>query len=137
METICICCPIGCNLKVEEKNGEILVTGNSCPRGKAYGITEFTAPKRVLTTSVVLNDVTYTLKTTDAILKDELEHALKEIKKLTSIEFLSHHVKTIFNILRRNLMYFGVKLSGSQQGNDAESNVQNNMTCIKFTKNNG
>lgn len=102
METICICCPIGCNLKVEEKNGEIVVTGNSCPRGKAYGITEFTAPKRVLTTSVVLNDVTYTLKTTDAILKDELEYALKEIKKLKPDNY------KIGDIVIKNLLNLGV-----------------------------
>ena len=85
METVCICCPIGCRLKIEEINGEVVVSGNSCPRGKAYGITEYTAPKRVLTTSVVLSGVTYTLKTSDAILKEKLFDAIKEIKKLKSI----------------------------------------------------
>ena len=28
METICICCPIGCNLKVEEKNGNRMINGD-------------------------------------------------------------------------------------------------------------
>ena len=82
METVCICCPIGCRLKIEEVDGEVRVSGNSCPRGKAYGITEYTAPKRVLTTSVNTGTVTYTLKTTDAILKENLFDAIAEIKKL-------------------------------------------------------
>ena len=82
METVCICCPIGCRLKIEKVDGEVRVSGNSCPRGKAYGITEYTAPKRVLTTSVNTGAVTYTLKTTDAILKEKLFDAIAEIKKL-------------------------------------------------------
>lgn len=82
METVCICCPIGCRLKIEEVDGEVRVSGNSCPRGKAYGITEYTAPKRVLTTSVNTGTVTYTLKTTDAILNEKLFDAIAEIKKL-------------------------------------------------------
>ncbi len=82
METICICCPIGCRLKVEKIDGEIVVTGNSCPRGKDYGISEFTFPKRVLTTSLVFPNVTYTLKTTTALPKERVKEALKEIKKI-------------------------------------------------------
>lgn len=102
METVCICCPIGCRLKIEEINGEVVVSGNSCPRGKAYGITEYTAPKRVLTTSVVFNGVTYTLKTSDAILKEKLFDAIKEIKKLKSIN------ANIGDVVITNLLSLGV-----------------------------
>ena len=41
---VCISCPMGCPLRVWEENGEVKVEGNTCPRGKAYGIQEFTAP---------------------------------------------------------------------------------------------
>lgn len=35
---ICICCPLGCPLTVTLENGEVIsVTGNTCPRGAAYG----------------------------------------------------------------------------------------------------
>ena len=33
---ICITCPKGCHLSVDEENG-YAVTGNSCPRGAEYG----------------------------------------------------------------------------------------------------
>ena len=50
-ELICIVCPQGCHLKVEEENG-LAVTGNSCPRGAEYGKMELTHPTRVVTSTV-------------------------------------------------------------------------------------
>ena len=35
-ELICITCPKGCHLKVDEEN-DYKVTGNGCPRGAIYG----------------------------------------------------------------------------------------------------
>lgn len=52
-EMICINCPLGCILSVEQNEaGEVRVIGNTCPRGAEYGRTEATAPKRVLTSTV-------------------------------------------------------------------------------------
>ena len=51
-EIICVVCPKGCHLKVEENNGDYSVTGNACRRGIKYGINEMTAPKRVITSTV-------------------------------------------------------------------------------------
>ena len=48
---ICIVCPKGCHLKVDEENG-CSVTGNSCPRGAEYGRVELTRPTRVVTSTV-------------------------------------------------------------------------------------
>lgn len=46
----CISCPIGCRLTVTLENGEVTaVSGNTCPRGEAYGKTECTAPVRMVT----------------------------------------------------------------------------------------
>lgn len=50
-ELICIVCPKGCHLKVDEENG-FAVTGNSCPRGAEYGKLELTNPTRVVTSTV-------------------------------------------------------------------------------------
>lgn len=54
----CIVCPRGCPLTVqvdaESAEGGVAVLsveGNGCPRGRAYAITECTAPVRVLTTT--------------------------------------------------------------------------------------
>lgn len=50
-EIICICCPKGCHLHVDEANG-YAVTGNACPNGAAYGKEELTHPTRILTSTV-------------------------------------------------------------------------------------
>ena len=44
-EVICICCPKGCHLQVDEQN-DYAVTGNGCPNGIAYGKEELTNPTR-------------------------------------------------------------------------------------------
>lgn len=50
-ELICIVCPKGCHLKVDEENG-YAVTGNACARGEVYGKKELTNPTRVITSTV-------------------------------------------------------------------------------------
>lgn len=54
-ELICIVCPQGCRLQVDEADG-YAVTGNACPRGAVYGKTELTNPTRVLTSVVPMGD---------------------------------------------------------------------------------
>ena len=52
-EFVCISCPVGCRLTVwEDEDGAVQVQGNTCPRGKTYGVQEFTAPMRTVTSSV-------------------------------------------------------------------------------------
>jgi len=50
-EVVCVVCPMGCRLQVDEDNG-YAVTGNSCPRGATYGKAEVTNPTRVSTSTV-------------------------------------------------------------------------------------
>lgn len=50
-ELICITCPKGCHLQVDETRG-YAVTGNRCPRGEAYGKAELTHPTRMVTSTV-------------------------------------------------------------------------------------
>ncbi len=54
-EIICITCPKGCHLKVDEET--FAVTGTSCPRGAVYGANELRNPVRVVTSTVVVEDV--------------------------------------------------------------------------------
>ena len=58
-EMICICCPMGCRLTVEKTADGYSVTGNTCPRGKVYAIDEMTAPKRMVTSSVPVDNGNY------------------------------------------------------------------------------
>lgn len=50
-ELICIVCPKGCHLKIDDENG-FSVTGNACARGEVYGKKELQNPTRTLTSTV-------------------------------------------------------------------------------------
>ena len=51
-EMICIVCPRGCHLKVDEET--LKVTGNSCENGENYGKNEVSHPVRTVTGSVAV-----------------------------------------------------------------------------------
>lgn len=49
-EMICIVCPRGCHLKIDETTLE--TQGNTCPRGEEYAKNEIVSPMRTVTGSV-------------------------------------------------------------------------------------
>jgi len=80
-ELICIGCPQGCHLTVDENN-DYKVTGNSCERGAEYGRNEIMAPKRVLTSTVKLIGGAIgrcPVKTKEAIPKEKIFDAEKAV----------------------------------------------------------
>ena len=52
-ELICINCPKGCHLQIDEEQ-DYKVTGNCCPRGETYGKNELLHPVRTITSTVKL-----------------------------------------------------------------------------------
>ncbi|MBR6072433.1 MAG: DUF1667 domain-containing protein [Acholeplasmatales bacterium] len=85
-EFVCITCPMGCNLKVDDSDiNNIIVTGNTCPRGKIYAINEVTRPKRMVTSSVKVIggvDLVVSVKTREAIDKNLIFDVLKELENI-------------------------------------------------------
>ena len=56
-ELVCIVCPKGCRLHVDEEN-DYSVTGNSCPRGAVYGHNEIKNPTaKLMSIMQALNDI--------------------------------------------------------------------------------
>ena len=52
-EIICTVCPRGCAITVEGCDGKVTsIEGNGCKRGLSFAETEFTAPVRLLTSTV-------------------------------------------------------------------------------------
>ncbi len=83
-ELVCIVCPRGCRLQVDEENG-YAVTGNSCPRGAEYGKNELLHPTRVLTTTVRVTGGVHCrlpVKTGTAIPKNLLFEAMQVANKV-------------------------------------------------------
>lgn len=88
METrnfICINCPMGCGLEVKNENGKMTVTGNSCKRGYEYAISEVTDPRRIVTTSVFVDNGTHptvSVKTSSGIPKKQIFSCMKKLTGL-------------------------------------------------------
>ncbi len=85
-EMICIVCPQGCRLTVEEKGHDLIITGNDCARGIPYAKKEMTNPTRVVTSTVkIIGAIHQSLpvKTDKDISKDLNFDVIKEIEKIT------------------------------------------------------
>lgn len=81
-ELICITCPKGCHLKVDEET--LTVTGNSCEKGAEYGKNEVTNPVRVLTSIVKMDDKRIcSVKTDRAIPKGKIFEIMDTLKTIT------------------------------------------------------
>jgi CxxC motif-containing protein len=81
-EMICIMCPMGCRMTVYEKDGEIKVEGNTCPRGKKYAQQEYISPERVVTALVrIKGGKVAPVKTDIPIPKGAVFRVLREIGK--------------------------------------------------------
>ena len=83
MELICICCPLGCRMKVEKTEDGHTVTGNTCKRGEVYAIQEMTAPERMVTSSVSVCNGTcamLSVKTDKPIAKGLIFQSLNSLK---------------------------------------------------------
>lgn len=81
-EFICIECPKGCHLKVDD---ELNVTGNTCPRGLKYAINEITCPKRVITSTVVIKSKLVSrlpVMSENEIPKEKMFDVVNEIAKI-------------------------------------------------------
>ncbi len=101
----CIVCPTGCELTITEQNGELIVQGNVCKRGKQYAIDEITNPVRVLTTTVQLDcpDMPLMPVRTDAqIPKDKQLECMNIIKQIKLKPPINRGQIIIENILGLN-----------------------------------
>ncbi|OPJ56017.1 DUF1667 domain-containing protein [Alkalithermobacter paradoxus] len=73
-DLVCIVCPIGCRMSIEKTDSkDYKVSLNKCKRGEKYAIEEVTNPKRMITTTVRINNGQLRLipvKTKDAVPKE-------------------------------------------------------------------
>lgn len=85
-ELTCIRCPMGCQISVEMKDGEITsITGNTCGRGKSYAQKEMTYPTRTVTTVLPVSSGSspmVSVKTREDIPKDKVREAMKELSAI-------------------------------------------------------
>ncbi len=111
-ERVCIVCPKGCRLQVDEENG-YAVTGNSCPRGAEYGKNELLHPTRVLTSTVCIQGGLHRrlpVKTTAPIPKELIFEAMDALNGVT----LTAPV-TVGQVVVPNLLGTGVDVVATRE----------------------
>jgi CxxC motif-containing protein len=85
---LCIGCPRGCRLEVEEDElGEVVeVRGWSCRKGEKYAKQEHVDPRRVIATTVRVQGGLWAklpVKTSDEIPKDKVIDVVREARQMT------------------------------------------------------
>lgn len=91
---LCIGCPLGCRLEVDEADdGHVVeVRGFSCKRGNEYALQEHTAPQRMVTTTVLIEGGVYArlpVRTAKAVGKNRVAdvcRALRAVKVIAPIQ---------------------------------------------------
>ncbi len=81
MELICIVCPRGCRISVEEG----VITGNGCKRGEEFAISETTCPKRSVCTTVATsfkNMPVLPVRTDGEIAKSQIKEFMALVNKV-------------------------------------------------------
>ncbi len=84
-ELICIVCPRGCHLTVDETQ-DYAVSGNRCPRGAVYGHNELTNPTRVVTSTVRIEGALYPrlpVKTDRPVKKSAVFSVMEQINRVS------------------------------------------------------
>jgi CxxC motif-containing protein len=85
---VCISCPVGCRLELEDIDGDLTVTGNKCPRGEIYAREEYRSPKRTVTATCMIDSVQSVrlpVKTDKPVLKEHIKGLLDEIYGLRMV----------------------------------------------------
>lgn len=84
-EITCIICPIGCKILIKMDGNKInLAEGSKCKRGLEYAKNEALDPKRMLTTSVLVENGKWPLvsvKSSKVVPKEKIFDILNEIKE--------------------------------------------------------
>jgi CxxC motif-containing protein len=120
-EIICISCPKGCRITVQNRGEEIIsITGNDCPKGIKYAEEEFINPLRILPTTVKVIGGELPLvsvKTEKAIPKRLLLKAMTEIAEIE----VKAPVK-IGQVIKDDLIGTGVSLVATRNIKRTDSN---------------
>ncbi|MFW9947603.1 MAG: DUF1667 domain-containing protein [Candidatus Odinarchaeota archaeon] len=112
----CIVCPTGCEIQVKKGTDEkVTFDGYTCERGLEYAQQEYYEPKRILTTTMRIENGLLPLipvRTDKAILKEKLKDVLEEIAKMK----IEAPIK-MGDILIENVLGLGANLIASRDLN--------------------
>ena len=112
-EVTCIVCPIGCKILVKTDGTQFkILEGNKCKKGIEYARNEALDPRRMLTTSVLIEDGEWPLvsvKSSQPIPKEKVFTVLKEIKKTIAKAPIKSGQMVISNVAYTNIDIIATK----------------------------
>lgn len=121
MELVCILCPKGCNIEIEENiDQDFSVSGFGCKRGKKYAIEELTCPQRLVTSSVFVqggNYCTVSVKTKNPVDRSRIPDVLKEL-----VNFIVKAPVSIGDVLITNVAGTGVDIIATREVSEKNPN---------------
>ncbi|MHC1747133.1 MAG: DUF1667 domain-containing protein [Cellulosilyticaceae bacterium] len=107
-ELVCIVCPNGCTLKIDDTTSELNVTGAKCKKGVAFAKEELTCPKRSVTSTVATAFKAFPLlpvKTDGEIPKDKIRSVMQAINTV----YVTEPVK-LGEVIIENVLNTGVNI---------------------------
>lgn len=105
-ELVCIVCPNGCSMMIEEMWNTIKVSGNLCKRGEEFALNEMTHPMRTLCSTVKTGFAkapVLSVRVSQEIPKDRIFDVMREINKVVVTEPVSIGDIIIENVLGLNV----------------------------------
>lgn len=95
-EFTCIVCPKGCHIIVDGEN----ISGYTCKRGLDYVLEEMENPKRNISSSVKVSNLSrvLTVKTSNPIPKDKIFEVMKKINEVEVKAPIKFHQVIIKNV---------------------------------------
>ena len=111
----CIHCPLGCQIKVEEKNNNFQFSGNFCIKGEEYSILEIKNPTRILTTTVLVKNgkqLLLPVRSEKGIHKDLIKKCIFILSKLKVKAPIKYK-----DIIYKNILNTGINIIASRNIN--------------------
>lgn len=102
IELVCIVCPNGCLLNVDNSGDNLKVTGGKCKKGDQFAIEELTSPKRTVCTTMkttLANLPVVPVRTASEIPKSLIMEMMKVVNSITIDKKLTRGAVVIKDIL--------------------------------------
>ena len=101
-ELVCIVCPRSCRMTITSEGEELVVTGNTCKRGKEFAINEMTDPRRTVCTTVRTSFPSVPVlpvRVSGAISKNKIFDLMHEVNRITVSKQIGREEVVVPNIL--------------------------------------
>jgi CxxC motif-containing protein len=86
IKIICVACPKGCRLRINQDGATLVVSEQGCKRGEQYAVQEMTDPRRMVASTVRMQNGAHPLMpvyTSAPIPKGKIKPLLEELRKMT------------------------------------------------------